>query len=543
MTEAENLQEQSHYKELLIKYAHAYNLKKNKTKVERQLSNEKRLYVIYARKSTEDDKRQVQSVENQIEQCQKYAKNNDLEVVDIIREEKSAKIAGKRTQFDSMIKKLYEGNLYNSILAWHPDRLSRNMKESGEILDMLDNDIIADLKFPSYAFNNDAAGKMTLSILFAMAKEFSDKLSEDTRRGISKKVSSGKYTGTSKKGYYTNESGYFRPDDEKFPIYTKAWEYYKEGKTQSEIKDFLNDNDEDITVNAMSLYFQDPFAAGIYCYGDQVVDLNLVDPKFKPIVSPKDFILQQRFSEMNKVRWHTSSEFRPFNDFVICKDCGNFMVSGLSRSKSGLRYLNVTCGNRKCKEKRKEQNIKPIANTIRGETIKEFVIEGIKRMSAVDKATYEKAKSSFLEEKNSLIKSTNHEIRILRTKYAKLETKSKSISDKFLEVKNEDINKKLTNDLSIILKEMRTLEKDIGNLELKVSEVDFEIEAEFPDYNTFLNFFKDITGTIETSDNAYLIDQLVKLVFLNTVAEDKNIVGFELQEAFGSYTALLSHMG
>lgn len=199
-----------------------------------------------------------------------------------------------------------------------------------------------------------------------MTKEFSDKLSEDTRRGISKKVSSGKYTGTSKKGYYSNGSGYFRPDDEKFSIYTKAWEYYKEGKTQSEIKDFLNDNDEEMTVNAMSLYFQDPFAAGIYCYGEQVVDLTLVDPKFKPIVSPKDFILQQRFSEINKVRWHTSSEFRPFNEFVICKDCRNFMVSGLSTGKSGLRYLNVTCGNRKCKERRKEQNIKPIANTIRG---------------------------------------------------------------------------------------------------------------------------------------------------------------------------------
>lgn len=170
-------------------------------------------------------------------------------------------------------------------------------------------------------------------------------------------------------------------------------------------------------------------------------------------------------------------------------------------------------------------------------------MEGIKRMSAVDNATYDKAKSSFLEEKNSLIKCTNHEIGNLRAKYAKLETKSKSISDKFLEVKNEDINKKLTNDLSIILSDMRTLEKDIGKLELKVSEVEFEIEAEFPDYNTFLNFFKDITDTIETSDNAYLIDQLVKLVFLNTVAEDKNIVGFELQEAFSSYTTLLSQMG
>jgi len=87
-----------------------------------------------------------------------------------------------------MLDTIKKGDFYNSILSWHPDRLSRNMKESGEILDMLDNDLIVDLKFSSYTFNNDTAGKMTLSILFAMAKEFSDKLSDDIKRGIEKQL-------------------------------------------------------------------------------------------------------------------------------------------------------------------------------------------------------------------------------------------------------------------------------------------------------------------------------------------------------------------
>jgi site-specific DNA recombinase len=158
------------YKEALLKYAESFNLKKNKTKSEQQLSNRKDLYVIYARKSTEDDQRQVQSVEDQIDHCRKYAEQNGLEVVAVVREEKSAKIAGKRLKFQEMLDTITSGTFYNSILAWHPDRLSRNMKESGEILDMLDNDVISDLKFSSYTFNNDTAGKMTLSILFAMAK-------------------------------------------------------------------------------------------------------------------------------------------------------------------------------------------------------------------------------------------------------------------------------------------------------------------------------------------------------------------------------------
>lgn len=172
------------YKDSLIKYGRLYNLKRNKSEDEEDSPVR---YVIYARKSTEDKERQVYSIEQQVEECKRYAKRESLEVVEVLKEEKSAMTAGKREVFSKMLKSLYSKYKYTGIIAWHPDRLARNMKESGEILDMLDKGIIKDLKFPSYTFNNDAAGKMTLSILFAMAKEFSDKLSEDTKRGNSKK--------------------------------------------------------------------------------------------------------------------------------------------------------------------------------------------------------------------------------------------------------------------------------------------------------------------------------------------------------------------
>lgn len=544
MNENSNLLESEQYKEALLKYAEAYNFKKKKTKGEQQLLDGKKYYVIYARKSTEDDKRQVQSIEDQIEQCMKFAKANDLQIVaEPIKEEKSAKIAGKREKFTEMLKRLEKGDLYNSILAWHPDRLARNMKESGEILDLLDNDIIVDLKFPSYTFNNDAAGKMTLSILFAMAKEFSDKLSEDTKRGIRKKVRDGKYVGTSKKGYFNNENGYFRKDDEKFQIYSQAWEMYKEKKTQSEIIDFLNANGEEMNTNSMSLYFQDPFSAGIYCYGDQVVDIRNVDPKFQAVVTPKDFISVQKIIGSNQRGWRNTDEFRPFNEFVICADCGNPMTSGLSTGKAGMRYLNITCGNRRCKEKRRELKLKPIANTIRGEAIVELAINTIDNLLKITEETYEKAKHNYFEERNEVIKSVNQQLRTLRIKYTKLDTKSKQISDKFTEKHSDDINKRLSDDLSIVLSEMRTLESNINKLEKQAKDIEFELESEFPDYETFLNFFNDITSTLKTTEDAYLADQLVKLVFMNTKVKDKNIVGYTLQESFSAYEGLNSQMG
>ena len=137
-------------KDALLQYSREYLLKKRKSKQERALlGDDQPRYVIYVRKSTEDEKRQVESNPAQIKLCSKFAKDNGLRVVDILPEEKSAKIPGKRDKFNKMIKTIDEGKSYDSILAWHPDRLARNMKESGEILDMLDNNIINNLKFCS----------------------------------------------------------------------------------------------------------------------------------------------------------------------------------------------------------------------------------------------------------------------------------------------------------------------------------------------------------------------------------------------------------
>jgi DNA invertase Pin-like site-specific DNA recombinase len=540
---AQELLEQSQFKEALLKYAESYNLKKNRSKNEPGLSDIKKYYVIYARKSTEDDKRQIQSIEDQVEECKKFAKANNLVVVEIIQEEKSAKIAGRRDKFEDMLNRIEKGDLYNSILTWHPDRLSRNMKESGQILDMLDNDLILDLKFPSYTFNNDAAGKMTLSILFAMAKEFSDKLAEDTKRGIRKKVREGKYTGTSKKGYFNNDSGYFRVDEEKFSIYSQAWQLNKEGHTQGQIIDWLNKQGEKIDTNSMSVYFQDPFSAGIYCYGTEVVDLTSVDSKFKPMVSPKDFILLQKMNRGTTKGWRKTDEFRPFTEFVVCGDCGNSMTPGLSTGKSGRRYLNVTCSNKICKNKRRNSGLKPVNNSVRARVIVEFALKAINSLKDIDKDTYEKAKKKYFEEKNLLVKTFNQEISELKVNRSKMESRSGKMADKLVDETSESVSKKLSDDLSILLTEIRLIETQIFTFEQKVKSSEFDMEAEFPNYETFLNFFKDIAGVIESTDNAYLVDQLVKLVFLNITIKDKTVIGYTLQEPFEAYEGLNSFLG
>ena len=60
--------------------------------------------VLYARKSTESEDRQVQSIDDQIREMKAIAKDEGLIIVDILSECKSAKAPGVREAFKKMIE-------------------------------------------------------------------------------------------------------------------------------------------------------------------------------------------------------------------------------------------------------------------------------------------------------------------------------------------------------------------------------------------------------------------------------------------------------
>ncbi len=62
-------------------------------------------YFLYARKSTEDDDRQVMSIEAQLFELKEYARKETLEILEEFQESKSAKTPG-RPVFNEMMSKI-----------------------------------------------------------------------------------------------------------------------------------------------------------------------------------------------------------------------------------------------------------------------------------------------------------------------------------------------------------------------------------------------------------------------------------------------------
>jgi len=151
-------------------------------------------YVIYCRKSDEKDDRT--SIPQQIKQCWDLAEREGLHVIGVISEQKSARHFG-RPKFSNLIYAIKDGKPLmcldvdkaskhrpDGIIAWKPDRLARNMRDAGEVIELLDAGLLLDLKFVMYSFHNDSSGKEHLAMEFARAKAYSDHLQDNVLRGL-----------------------------------------------------------------------------------------------------------------------------------------------------------------------------------------------------------------------------------------------------------------------------------------------------------------------------------------------------------------------
>ena len=104
-------------------------------------------YFLYARKSSESEERQALSIDSQKEKASSLFPH--LKIVELLEESKSAFTPDERPVFDSMLERIKAGEA-DGIIAWHPDRLSRNEMDAARVTYMLRKGVIKDLKFGSY---------------------------------------------------------------------------------------------------------------------------------------------------------------------------------------------------------------------------------------------------------------------------------------------------------------------------------------------------------------------------------------------------------
>src|SRR6185369_5379101 len=154
----------------------------------------------------------------------------DLKIVDIFEESKSAFEPGKRLVFQQALD-LLDADEVDGIIAWHPDRLSRNEVDASALTWRIRKGILKDLKFANYTFDDSPEGMMMLQMTMSQSQYFSAKLSKDVKRGNEQKRKNGGICGIAPEGYLNdriNKTVY--PDPERFPLLCRAVDFFLTGE-------------------------------------------------------------------------------------------------------------------------------------------------------------------------------------------------------------------------------------------------------------------------------------------------------------------------
>lgn len=279
---------------------------------------------LYARVSTEEQRKKDLSVPAQIKKLEEYCTDNNLNIVGTyIDNGISAATIVKRKGFCQMLDELQQDDI---ILITRLDRMSRNVLDSNKLLEKF-----APLNVTFKAISEEdvdvttADGKFMFDLKVSLAERERKKTSERIKDVFAYKLSKGELiTGRLPRGYKREgNKAVIVKDDAKF--IQDVFDTFEEVRQIRTITRILNDKYKfDLTSKTYRRILKKTEYIGLYR------DLNI----FPPIISNEQFERVQRILGGNTIKV-TKQRIYIFAGLIRCKQCGMKLGGTTTNGSSG----------------------------------------------------------------------------------------------------------------------------------------------------------------------------------------------------------------
>ncbi len=309
-------------------------------------------YFLYARKSTLDREKQVQSIESQVNELTELAGKNGWEIHEIIKETGSAKRPG-RPKFNRMLAEIEKGTA-QGILCWKLDRLARNPLDGGRIIQMLQDKQLKEIR-THFQTHRPEDHTIPISVELSMSTQYSRDLSENVKRGNRTKIAKGWMPGNVPVGYLNKltenrEDRTILTDPVRFDIIKKSWhrllyERYNLNQVYNmALKDGLvSKRGLKYSKGCFYQLFKNPFYYGYFYFGDKS---TLHHGAHQPMITRQEFELAQDIIHGREKPKQRKNKF-DYTGLFRCAKCGSMVVGYLRErlQKNGNyhRYVYYRC--------------------------------------------------------------------------------------------------------------------------------------------------------------------------------------------------------
>lgn len=203
-------------------------------------------FIGYARVSTDEQVRSGVSLDVQESKIRDYAKLNDLELTQIVRDEGESGKNLQRPGIQQIIRQIDNPHIYkqiSGIIVYKLDRLSRKVIDTLNLIEKLDSHGVAFHSITEKIDTKSAMGKFFITILSALAQMERDMISERTKGALNYKRSQGGLAGGVPYGYRSHgrkKEARLTKDNTEQKILRTILEVHNSGKSYNWIANELN---------------------------------------------------------------------------------------------------------------------------------------------------------------------------------------------------------------------------------------------------------------------------------------------------------------